>query len=311
MTELPEKDFAPGRHRLLKEHLMSEIRQSEAPARASVRRQWLRTGFATTAVATAAAVTFVLLTPSGEGEKVNTRPPATQQPAGSAATLLEDIALAAERDRLPEGIRDDQFVYVESEVSYTMYEAGKGARRDPVHRREIWLSVDGLHTGLLREDSRVGEVTLEPDLPFTESSKNYRALQKLPTDPEKMLRWLHRVSDGGKSHDQNVFVHVAELLIESLMPPAQSAALYRAAARIPGVAVIPDAVDAAGRHGVAVARVDSGERQELIFDKKTKQFLGERLVAVADLSGGQKRGEVTGTSAILQRAVVDKPGQRP
>jgi hypothetical protein len=126
-----------------------------------------------------------------------------------------------------------------------------------------------------------------------------------------MLKWLHRVSGGGESEDQNTFVQVGDLLFETLMPPAQSAALYRAAARIPGVVVVPDAVDAAGRHGVAVARVNDGEREELIFDKETKQFLGERIVAVEDLPDGQKKGELTGSSAILERAVVDKPGQRP
>ncbi|MEU0805730.1 CU044_5270 family protein [Streptomyces sp. NPDC005970] len=306
MAELPEKDFAPGRHRVLRDHLMSEIRRSgnpaPTPARASVRRNRLRPAFG--AVAATAAVTFVLLTPSGQ--ETGARPPVQ-----TAATLLEDIALAAERDRTLGGIRDDQFLYVESELAYTLHEKGRKARLDPVHRREVWLSVDGLHTGLLREDNRLGEIPLEPDLPLTKSSMNYRTLQALPTDPEQMLRWLNRVSRGGKSHDQNVFVQVGEMMQENVVPPAQSAALYRAAARIPGVVVISDAVDAAGRPGVAVARVDDGERQELIFDKDTKQLLGERLVAVEDLPGGQKKGEVTGASAILERAVVDEPGRRP
>jgi hypothetical protein len=75
--------------------------------------------------------------------------------------------------------------------------------------------------------------------------------------------------------------------------------------------VIDDAVDAAGRHGVAVARIDDGERTELIFDKKTKEFLGEREVAVEDLPYGFKKGEVTGRTAILERTLVDKKGERP
>lgn len=304
MTELPERSFPPGRHELLKEHLMTEIRQTEAPAQASAREKWLRPAFAAAAVATAAAVTFVFLPPSGGG--TNAQPPTKE-----AVALLENVALAAERETVPGDIRDDQFVYVESRVRYTTHAEGRTAKLDPVHKREIWLSVDGRHTGLVREGNGKGENTLEPDLPLHEASANYRNLQTLPTDPDKMLKWLHRVSEGGESEDQNTFVQVGALSSEGLMPPAQSAALYRAAARIPGVVVIPDAVDAAGRHGVAVARANDGERQELIFDKETKQFLGERIVAVEDLPDGPKKGELTGAGAIIERAVVDKPGQRP
>ncbi|MES4904431.1 MULTISPECIES: CU044_5270 family protein [unclassified Streptomyces] len=106
---------------------------------------------------------------------------------------------------------------------------------------------------------------------------------------------------------------VGDLIRESLMPPKVSAAFYRAAAKIPGVVVVPDAVDAAGRHGVAVARADSGRstlREELIFDEKTGEYLGERSVALED-ADGHRAGQVTGTTALLNRAVVDKPDQRP
>ncbi|MFE3830372.1 CU044_5270 family protein [Streptomyces sp. NPDC059092] len=304
MTELPEKCLPPGRHELLKEHLMTEIRQTGTPARASVRKKRLRPALVAAAVAAAAAVTFVFLPPSGGG--ANAQPPAKE-----AVALLENIALAAEREKVPGDIRDDQFVYVESRVGYTAHGEGRTAKLDPLHKREVWLSVDGLHTGLVREGNGRGENALPPSLPLPESSANYRNLQTLPTDPDEMLKWLHRVSEGGESEDQNTFVKVGDLSFEVLMPSAQSAALYRAAAKIPGVVVIPDAVDAAGRHGVAVARVNNGERQELIFDKETKQFLGERSIAVEDLPDGQKKGELTGSSAIIERAVVDKPGQRP
>ncbi|MEU8978863.1 hypothetical protein [Streptomyces sp. NPDC048309] len=62
---------------------------------------------------------------------------------------------------------------------------------------------------------------------------------------------------------------------------------------------------------MGVAREDGGEREELIFDAKTKEYLGERVIAVEDLPSGFKKGQITGTSAILHRTVVDKAGQRP
>ncbi|WP_405907193.1 CU044_5270 family protein [Streptomyces sp. NBC_00828] len=300
MNQLPENDLPPGRHRLLKEHLMTEIRrEDEAPARTG--GKWLRPAIAAAAVAVVAATAIVAL-PGGESS------PATSE---EAVALLENVALAAEHEKVPDDIRDDEFVYIQSKVSYMTYEEGKAPTRAPVHKREIWLSVDGTLPGLLEEDrDHDSHLVLEPSKPGIPSNTNYRNLQTLPTDPDKMLDWLHKQSDGGKSEDQNTFVLVGDLSYESLLPPDVGAALYRAAAEIPGVTVVQDAVDADGRHGIAVAREDDGIRQELIFDPKTYEFLGERQVAVQD-TYGLKKGQVVGVSAILDRTVVDKAGQRP
>lgn len=75
-------------------------------------------------------------------------------------------------------------------------------------------------------------------------------------------------------------------------------------------------MDAAGRHGVAVARLDemSGQREEWIFDRKTHVYLGERSVQVKQLKGEEaliKPGTVTFTMAIKNRAVVDGMKQTP
>jgi len=79
---------------------------------------------------------------------------------------------------------------------------------------------------------------------------------------------------------------------------------------------VQDAVDAAGRHGVAVARLDEtgGQREEWIFDKKSHVFLGEREVQVKQNKGTEaliKPGTVTFTSAVINRAVVDGIKQTP
>ncbi|WP_405600872.1 CU044_5270 family protein [Streptomyces sp. NBC_01410] len=323
MTELPERDLPPGRHRVLKEHLMSEIRTPDrTPHRAKDRTQdngvrvqgkpmregWRRPGVLAplAAVAVAASVIAGLVFTGHDAGGVRPAP-------SEAAALLEDVALAAEHGTVPGDIRDDQFVYIESKVGYVGYQAGRKPKLEPIHKREVWRSVDGSRAGFLREANHVGQRPLNPDTPGVESNTNYRHLQTLPTDPDAMLTWLHKVDrgEGGKSKDQNAFVLVGDLVAESLMPPKVSAALYRAAAKIPGVQIVEDSVDAAGRHGVAVAREDSGIREELIFDKKTKKYLGERSVAVRDIEGGLKKGELEGSSAILQRAVVDRVRQTP
>lgn len=280
---------------------MTEIRH-EDPARARSGNKWLRPAIAAAAVATAAAVTFVLL-PSG-----GTAAPAASQ---SAVELLGDIALAAEHQRVPDGIRDDQFVYIESKFGYPTRGGGKPATVDPVHQREVWLSVDGTRWGLLQEDQNDKQLELDPVTPGNPTNINYRNLQTLPTDPDAMLDWLHENGKGPRSEDQNAFDLVGRLVSDSLLPPDVAAALFRATAKIPGVVVVPDAVDAAGRHGVAVARVDSGQREGLIFDEETYEYLGEQTVTLVDLDDGLKKGQTVETSAVLKREIVDKAGQRP
>ncbi|MGW0945063.1 CU044_5270 family protein [Streptomyces sp. NPDC002623] len=301
LPELSERDLPPGRHRLLKEHLMTEIRHTDE-AVAKPRKRWVRPALTAAAVATVAAVTFTVL------------PAEPSEPARSteAVRLLEDIALAAEHADMPADIRDDQFVYIKSKVAWSAEEAGQPAKLEPIHEREVWLSVDGSRQGMLHDPAvRSDHQLLEKPTPGVASNTGYRHLQTLPTDPDKMFEWLNSVSRGSSSKDEANFVLVGDLARESLMPPAQAAALYRAAAKISGVFVIDDAVDAAGRHGVAVAKIDDGERRELIFDKKTREFLGEREVAVKDLPWGFKKGDVTARTAVLERTVVDKRGERP
>jgi hypothetical protein len=76
---------------------------------------------------------------------------------------------------------------------------------------------------------------------------------------------------------------------------------------------VDDAVDAEGRHGIAIARQDNtGERTEWIFDKKSLRLLGERIVVVDPGPGSEfKAGTVTFTSAITRRAVVDGMKETP
>ncbi|MFI5798759.1 CU044_5270 family protein [Streptomyces sp. NPDC051677] len=318
---LPEKDLPPGRHRLLKEHLMTEIRYEEqAPVRTPVgkRNPWLRPALTAAAVATVAAVTFTLLPSSGDsgsGPRVTT-----------AAAVLEDAALAAGHATQYDKIRDDQFTYVESQVSYTRVKNGKQTVVPP-HRRETWLSVDGSRDGLIR-DALNSRDTRWPGFQekdhFYDSYPGYNHLKSLPTDPKAMYDWLRKslpdsfgvvlagVNAGLIEQDQGMLFSAGNLMQEGIMPSAQAAALFRAIARIPGVTVVEDAVDALGRHGVGIAREDAKQpfRMEWIFDRKTHQLLGQRTTLTRDF-GGLKKGTVSTDSATVRRAVVDKAGQRP
>ncbi|MEV6512790.1 CU044_5270 family protein [Streptomyces sp. NPDC051642] len=309
LPELPERDLPPGRHRLLKEHLMTEIRYEDA-APADRRSKWLRPALAAAAVATAAAVTFVVLPSSDPGTPA--RPPSR-----STVALLEDIALAAEHEKSYGTVRDDQFVYVESKVSYTNSGEGMKTRIDPLHRQEVWMSVDGLHVGLVRQAGMGAHsipVDVKPGKAGWDVSSFYDHVRTLPTDADAMYDYLATTAPkySGQDKNQAMFVLVGDLLRDSVVPPKQSAALFRAVARIPGVTTIEGVKDATGRPGVAIARTDPDNplRDEWIFDAKTYEFLGEREVATKD-NAGVKKGTVTANTAVLRRAIVDKAGERP
>lgn len=334
-SSLPERDLPPGRHRQLKEHVMREIRQTPAEdEKATRRRRWMRPAVVGPSVAVAlalAVVTGVAVTgeDSGPGSPVGRNGKATYAFAplvnadttGGAAALLDRIATVAARSPADD-VRDDQFVYIRSLVAYATVGDGIGAELDPLHEREAWLSVDGTRAGLVREPDYGldGEMDLEPapapGEPGYGSSTHYRHLQTLPTDADAMLKWLRAQGDKeseDRNPDQDAFVLVGDLLRESLTPPDVGAALFRAAAKIPGVVVVSDAVNAEGRHGVAVARYDSynpGVRDELIFDTETLEFIGVRSVAT-QATDEIEAGQVLGTTAVLQRAVVDMKGKRP
>ncbi|SFC18998.1 CU044_5270 family protein [Streptomyces aidingensis] len=320
-----ERDLPGRRHQRLKDHLMHEIQHHTTAdtdtdtdtSRSRSRRRW-----AIAAVPLAAGALAVALATGGlldqgpsSSEPGGSGSSATPAGATSAAVLLDRIATAAAAKEAP-AVRDDQYIYIASTVAFS-----SSSNEDPVwrladpHPREIWLSVDGSRPGLLRENGEEMELTDESDLPADAgpslNSPTYRYLESLTTDPDALLQKIYDETEGaGAGPDQQAFVTIGDLLREQLAPPQVSAALYQAAAKIPGVTVVEDAVDAAGRQGIAVARTHDGQRTEWIFDEDSLEFLGERSVMVEDTSWA-KAGQITATSAVLSRGVTDEPGQTP
>ena len=108
----------------------------------------------------------------------------------------------------------------------------------------------------------------------------------------------------GPGPAQEAFTTISDLLNGTIAPPKVAAALYRAAALIPGVTLAPGATDAIGRHGVAVAQTAGGVRTELIFNKTTLRLIGERTIMVST-------GETTSATAIISKAFTSHLGQVP
>jgi hypothetical protein len=289
-------DLPADRHSLLKDHLLREINVAR-PVR---RRRPILVAAAVAVAALVAAGTFVVL------RAPETRPAlvvAVQEgDAGDVQQLLDRIALAA-AGQSPVSVAPGQFLYIKSKVSFIVIR-DDGVRREPLHDRQIWLSQDPKQPSLLKERGRTRKIGAG-------GRTNEEFVGNLPTDPAALLAKAYADTQGqGNGRDQEAFVYVGDHLFESLPSPAVSAALYRAAALIPGVVTIDDAVDAIGRHGIAVARTDEviGSRTEWIFDRETFAYLGQREYMVRD-AHGMTAGTVIGITAVLQRAVVDRAGR--
>jgi len=92
-------------------------------------------------------------------------------------------------------------------------------------------------------------------------------------------------------------VPLLNLLREAITPPPVSAALYRAAALIPGVTVVADTTDAIGRHGVAVALDGRADRRD--FDAAMRQAeeaapTWERSTRRRSTGCGRRHGRIRG-----------------
>nr|BFE72203.1 hypothetical protein GCM10020092_055040 [Actinoplanes digitatis] len=117
------------------------------------------------------------------------------------------------------------------------------------------------------------------------------AYANLPVEPKLLLRRIYaetETEDTGPEADYSAFDWIGSAMHETILPPRTYVTLYRTAARIPGVVLVDDAVDGAGRHGTAVAFEHLGERREWIFDPRTFDYLGERSYLVED--GAERYG---------------------
>jgi hypothetical protein len=255
-------------------------------------------------------------------------PPAS---TAAAAEILRGAAATAQR-RPAVPVRGDQFIYVESiagAISMPAGEGATGAATFETRQRRIWLSADGTRDGVLRtrpkgsaaawkaspvpgcangvSTARKGTLTVQ--VPCT-ASANYHA--DLPTDADAMLAYLRRHGGPSKNGpDQDAFTLAGDLVREAYLAPAALAALFEAVAKIPGVTVVGDVTDDAGRAGIAVTRDEiQGARSELIFDRSTYAYLGERSVLRRD-QDGLKAGQVLSSAAVLKVAVVNSSGRLP
>jgi hypothetical protein len=130
-------------------------------------------------------------------------------------------------------------------------------------------------------------------------------LAQLPTDPARLrARLLTGKVEGGPPGPAEAFTQVGDLLRETDASPALRAALYRAAAGLPGIHFLGTVSDRLGRRGLGLAIDGHGVRHELIFAPRTSALLAEQDISLAHA------GVLTWSSYVSQR-VVDRLPARP
>ncbi|MEV0718208.1 CU044_5270 family protein [Asanoa sp. NPDC050611] len=309
------------------ERLLTELRAhvADRPAPApgwSRRRVVLTAAAAVTVTGGALAVPFVGF---GVGE----------QPA--AAATASDILRGAARAALREPVltaRPDQWVYTELMIANEM-PIGNDPSPTRVERTRVerWVTAgDGdAWTQVFHDESPPFDggfrIAAPPDQP-----RPAGYLAGLPTDADEMARYLRtdaidkalragRQYEGGPPPQWRPRpFETAVRLLDGYLPPASRAALFEAMSREPSVTLLPGEVrDAADRPGIALREVRKlpkemqrvpghpGVARDMIFDKETFAYLGDRHVGLT-MSGKEVPG---GSTARLRTAIVDRIRQVP
>ncbi|MFD7427757.1 CU044_5270 family protein [Streptomyces sp. NPDC059818] len=325
-AQLPEPHgpvLPDDRHRLLREHVMNEIHQVRAEkAPKAVRPRRNRVWYAVpVGMVAAGALAFTFLAGPGQGGDTGfhlSAAPVVKVEVASAdgvGALMENVARHASEGPATR-VGKNQFVYVRSHYSNMQADVGNPLKLKTYYR-ESWTSQDPAKVqsrlkqpgdDFIWSAPRAGEDDRLKD----QRNQTYAALRALPTDPDALLKKLREDAAYSGSSDQWLFEYVGGLIRESILPPETGAALYRAAAKIPGVVMVEKAQDGDGRPGVALARTDekNHERRELVFDANSYDYLGMRSYLVQDTELGRK-GTVTELQAVLDRGVVDSRDETP
>ena len=283
------------------------------------RRQFVLTaGIAVAAAAAVVAGVAVVATRGGDRPAPGAESLASA-PAGGvlpylrparAAEYLENAAWTAER-RPWKDPRPDQFMYIETlqlrnKPAYEREHPNDAIRPELSEHRKVqeWWSVDGKTRASYENGKLVvhkvgqGEYWTRVEWPTITAM----------TSPEKVPDAVR--GPGSLGVDLDAFIG------QYVVPPNVQAAIFRHLAQSPGMTLNPDAVNIDGRPAVGLGRTLEGYlSQELLFDKETYQFIGERLVAIKDhVTHGDDgdrvshRGDVFRQAIYAKLIIVDKPG---
>ncbi|MET8468708.1 CU044_5270 family protein [Streptomyces sp. NPDC004856] len=312
-------ELGQDRHRVLREHMMEHItreatRSAEPDDRATPsltplppperRFRRLAAPLALVVVVTAGAVVVDQVRDGAGGAGTQQVTVAERR---EAERLLNRIAGAAGR-RPADTVRDDQYIYTRSQGDSSVLGGPDRLVRDregdivgaapyegPVVS-EQWDPVDGKRDGLRRyealdardwpEEARTQDMAMS-GVPYL----TFRELRALPTDPDALLKKLYRDTKGVQSdRTEAVVEYIRVILGQATLLPDLGAALYRATARLPGVRVVRNVEDAAGRKGIGLAFAGSRDHVTWVFDRSSLAYLGTTRTALLEVGVADQKG---------------------
>jgi hypothetical protein len=297
---------APSGTSPLARAILAEL-PSRRPARA--RRPVIRLTVAGLAVAGLAAGAVAVALPSAPARPA----PSAGHPASPLPAGVRGLVLAAARQPAPPVLAPGQFKYTETvslNEADTLNDHGHTFAVDYSQHEQQWVGWNGSGrqvetstdpTFPTPRDHAEWVADGSPSLTIPPSDQAFAAgqfsdgpgktdLATLTTDPAALARLISsREIEGGPAGPGEDFTQVGDLLRASAAPPALRAALFQVAVRIPGVTVVADARNHAGRPGTGLvfrSPVTSGpdrgqvDQREMIFDPATSDLIGEQAAFV-------------------------------
>lgn len=182
--------------------------------------------------------------------------------------------------------------------------------RDPSTVEKTFGAASERAAASLADQSNVGEIIRAAEGAWYNGRPTAWGFDALPRDPQQLLNYIYRTTVGqGVSPDGQALVFIADTLRTGAVPADLRAALYDAAAGIPGVRITNRAATLNGRTGIAFGRDESnGIRQEIIIDPNTGLMIGERQVLLtANLLPGVPAGESMAWTTVTTTVVDSAP----
>ncbi|MER6037078.1 CU044_5270 family protein [Streptomyces sp. NPDC001835] len=262
------------------------------------RRIVLRTAFAgLTAVAAGGAIVVL-----SDGDD--------HAPRLEAVSAADVLRRAADRSRAAGGDlpvpRDDQYFYTRT---YTIRVPVKGGP-PRTWTDESWMSVDGSKPSLRQEN---GKIHHDPPLGKHEvrwPPTVYSELQKMPTDPDKLLAQFGG-NEKAPGTDVMAFFEGCMLLKgPNVLPPGLQAGAFEALSKLPHIRLDYHDSDVDGREAVGVSYPKASFT--FLFDRRTYDYLGLRTVGSSPkkINGEWKQvGYYYETRTLKDIQVVDRIGQ--
>ncbi|MEX0754058.1 MAG: CU044_5270 family protein [Actinomycetota bacterium] len=219
----------------------------------------------------------------------------------SAQQFLRDMGVVTGQQP-SSALGSSEFVYTRQLEVFrqgTRAEGEQGTSELVEQTREQWISPNGA--------GRI--VDVNGDEGYPRGYLTFLDPSQLPTDPVALAQTLREEESFGKVNtDAQLLKKVGSLLGGTLAPSGVREALYEVAAQVPGIQLIPDVIDPAGREGTAVVLDDGDVRVRLVIDPSNAQMLSRSESTRSPDSGDQVLDhEIT----YLAVGVVDSVDERP